>query len=276
MKTLRRLPVFLLTLLLTFFVISVPYSHAVSVSIQPVEITMKPGGTYNSSILIQNFDQETAYCKVYLGDWIQTEEGSQYLDAGTVEHSLSKWTRISHDKIAILSGESKRVYYEIKLPEDPELYGTYWGIVFIEEEARPAAVPLEEGNLPGLGINVVVRHGLKIYATISDTGKKKAEFVAAKTVKLENGGLEFNATFENQGNTHLRPKVWLELRDRSGKTVHKLQHQQQTVLPGIKREYKFALSELQIEPGIYTALIIADYDVPMLIAAQAEIEVTEE
>lgn len=276
MKTLRILPFFLLILLSTFFAIPVSYSHAASVSIKPVEIIMKPGDKYNSSILVQNPEKETIYCKVYLGDWRQTDEGNQYLEVGKVDRSLSKWTQLSHDRIAIPPGESKRVYYEINIPEDPELYGSYWGILFIEEESRPAVVPVQEKNLPGLGINIVVRHGLKIYATISETGKKKAEFVAAKTVNLENGGFEFKATFENQGNTYLRPNVWLELRDRNGKSAHKINHRQQTILPGIKREYKFGLTELEIEPGFYTALIIADYDVPMLIAAQAEIEVTEQ
>ena len=109
--------------------------------------------------------------------------------------------------------------------------------------------------------------------TIQGTEQKQAKFTTAKTVALETGGLGFIAALENQGNTYLRPEVWLEVRDISGITLYTESHRTITLLPEVERDYKFELRDLNIPPGRYIALIIADYGGQSLVAAQAEIEV---
>ncbi len=272
----RKITIYLAIQVLFILIIAIPCSHAISVSIKPVELNLRPGEKYTGSIQISNDSEEIAYLKISLGDWRQVGENEQYLEVGGVEHSISQWMQISPFHLAIRSGDWGNVHYEIKVPDNPKLSGSYWGIIFVEEEKRQSTVPAANKSKSNLGINIVFRHGIKIYTTFPDTDKSKAEFVAAETVPTDNGGLDFVATLENQGNTYLRPFVWLELRDESGATVQKVNHHRQTVLPGIKRNYKFALHELDMKPGRYTALIIADYNAPLLIAAQAEIDVVEE
>jgi hypothetical protein len=170
-------------------------------------------------------------------------------------------------------GQSEKVYYEINMPDDPDLSGSYWGIFFVEGEARPAETRPIASNKPSLGLNIVVRHGVKVYTTIPGTEQIKAAFVSAKTEKHPDGRLDFIATFENQGNTYLRPDVWLELRDWQGATVYHQDYRTLSILPGIKRDYIFELREVNVPPGRYIGLIIADYGPVNLIAAQAEIEV---
>lgn len=274
MKKLKKLSICLAVQLLFILVIAVSSSHAISVSIKPVELNLKPGENYTGSIRVYNEDDETAHVKIYLGDWRQVEENEQYLEVGDVPCSISQWMQLSPFHLSIKSKQWESIHYEIQVPDDKKLSGSYWGIIFVEEITKKPVASIPTGNdKPSLGVNIVLRHGIKIYTTFPDTDKRKAEFVEAETVSLENGGLDFVATFQNQGNTYLRPFVWLELRDESGETILKMDHHRQTVLPGIKRKYKFSLHELDIEAGKYTALIIADYNAPLLIAAQAEIEV---
>jgi P pilus assembly chaperone PapD len=250
-----------------------PPAHALSVEIGPVELRLKPGEEHSGYIVAANGESEPVTVKVYLGDWLQIEKGEQYLDIGTVEKSLSKWMRVSPSYVTIPPGGEEHIYYEIKIPDDEKLTGSYWGIFFVEEETQKSNLEDDNSDKPSIGLNIVLRHGIKVYVTIPGTDEPKAEFIKAWTEVPAEGGLDFYATFENQGNTYLRPDVWLEMRDQSGETVYSDTHRKLSVLPGIKRDYQFVLRDLDLPPGTYSALIIADYGVLSLIGAQAEIKV---
>jgi len=247
-------------------------ADAVSVEMGPFELMLKPGEEYMGRINVTNEQSEPVTIKIYIGDWTQTDEGEQYPDVGTQPRSLSKWMQVFPNQVTLPPGESEKIYFQVNIPDDAELSGSYWGIFFVEGEPTPDD-DTPHGERANIGLNVVVRHGVKVYVTIPDTEEKKAEFIAAWTEKPAGGGLDFMATFENQGNTYLRPKVWLELRDWTGATVYSEQYRTLSILPGIRRDYKFELRELNIPQGRYIGLIIADYGATNLIAAQAEIEV---
>ena len=247
--------------------------EAISVEIGPIELTLEPGETYSGSIPVTNDEDGTAHFRIYLGDWRQTETGDEYYEVGKIEDSLSHWMKVHPSSLTLSPGESAEVYFEISIPDDPDLTGSYWGIFFVEGEARKQEINAADEGMPNLGLRIILRHGIKVYVNIPGTEISKAEFTTAQTIPSTGGGLDFVASFENQGNTYLRPHVWLELRDQMGNTVLTSPHRIMTILPGIKRDYSFDLSGLEISPGRYTALIIADYDAPVLIAAQAEVEV---
>ena len=274
MLKMRKLIICLAIQGLFILAIAIPCAHAISVSIKPIELNLQPGEKYTGSIRVYNEDAETAHVKIYLGDWRQVEENEQYLNVGEGQHSISQWMQLSPKHLSIKPNHWEKTQYEIQVPDDETLSGSYWGIIFVEEmkSEEPKVVPNENG-IPTLGVNVVFRYGIKIYTTFPEADECEAAFVDAQTIPVEGGGLDLAAIFENQGNTYLRPFVWLEVRDESGKTIIKEDHQRQTVLPGIKRRYKFSLHDMNIPAGKYTALIIADYSAPLLIAAQAEIEV---
>ncbi len=257
----------------TVSTLSPPPASALSVEIGPIELRLKPGDEHSGYIIAANEESEPVNLKIYLGDWLQTETGEQYLDVGEVENSLSQWMRVSPSYVTIPPGGEERIYYEIKIPDDETLTGSYWGIFFVEEESQKTNVEDDEDNKPTIGLNIVLRHGIKVYVTIPGTDEPKAKFVKAWTEKPPEGGLDFYATFENMGNTYLRPDVWIELRDQTGESVFSDSHRTLTILPGVKRDYKFELRDLDLPKGRYSALIIADYGVLSLIGAQAEIEV---
>jgi P pilus assembly chaperone PapD len=260
-----------------YFGLPPPDAQAVSVEIGPVELRLEPGEEYVGSISVTNPDSEPVTLRVYLGDWKQTEEGEQYLDVGEEERSLSKWMRVTPSYLTVPPEGSEKIYYEIKVPEDEDkqLAGSYWGIFFVEAEPNPGEPVLSGKPEATLGLKIVMRHGVKVYVTIPGTERRKAEFIAARTEESD-GGLNIFATFENQGNTYLRPDVWLELRDSTGTTVYSIDHGILSVLPGISRDYEFELIGVKLPPGRYIALVIADYGALSLIGAQVELEVQAE
>ena len=82
-----------------------------------------------------------------------------------------------------------------------------------------------------------------------------------------------SSSLYNTGNIYMKPNVWLELTDTAGQLVYKTEPQQRVVLPQSEREFKFPLAPANVSPGEYMLMIIGDYDVPELIAAQARINI---
>jgi hypothetical protein len=253
-----------------------PPKGALSVSPNMVELILKPGEVYSGSIAVDNLGTGPLSIDAYLGDWTHTQANLELRsEIGTHPRSLGSWMQLSPHQLNIAPEQSKRVYYKISVPSTAKLTGSYWGVLFVGQ--NPVAQQFEadgtgqDGEF-AIGIRLLMRFAIIIYVTIENTEIRTASFESSK-IGFTEGKLSMTATVANQGNTYLRPVTWLELRDSSGATVYTEEHVPFTVLPGLKREVSFELRELNIPQGRYTALIIADYDAPNLIAAQAEIEI---
>ncbi len=273
MRMFRAITAFL-TLAMCIFVALPPMpAGAVSVEIGPFELTLMPGDEYFGSVRVWNNEPEPVDIRIYPGDWLQTPDGEQYLDVGEVSNSMTEWMLVTPDHMTIPGGGSSELYFQIKVPDDPELTGSYWGIFFVEGVPGLSEFEPTEDQIPSLGLKIVLRHGIKVYVTIPGTEEKKAKFTTAKTIAVEGGGMVFVATLENHGNTYIRPEAWIEIHDWNGNIVYAEEHRTITILPEMGRDFKFELRDLGIQPGRYVALIIADYGAVSLVAAQAEIEI---
>ena len=253
-----------------------PPKGALSVSPNMVELVLKPGEVYSGSIAVDNLGTGPLSIDAYLGVWTHTKANLELRnEIGTHPRSLGSWMQLSPHQLNIAPEQSKRVYYKISVPSTAGLAGSYWGVLFVGQ--NPVAQQLETDGTDqdsefAIGIRLLMRFAIIIYVTIEDTEIRMASFESSK-IGFTEGKLSMTGTVANQGNTYLRPVTWLELRDSSGATVYTEEHVPFTVLPGLKREVSFELRELNLPQGRYTALIIADYDAPNLIAAQAEIEI---
>ena len=227
------------------------------------------------SLWINSESDETLRIRIYLGDWLIDAKGNeQFLEPDTVDHSLCRWVTVSPLILSIPPRSSRQVFYEISIPADEASEGSYWGMIFIEKEPPPVKRRKVEEGRSSVAIRAIVRYGLRLLLTVPGTEIREARFISSEAGLTEKG-VEISALLRNNGNIYLRPHVWLELRDLSGMTVYSAEHRELTVLPKSKRDFTFELRELNLPPGRYTALIIADYDAPNLIAAQAEIEIKE-
>jgi len=253
-----------------------PPKGALSVSPNMVELVLKPGETYSGYIAADNLGTGALSLDAYLGDWTHTQVGLEFRnEIGTHPRSLGSWMQLSPHQLNITPEQSKRVYYKISVPSTPGLTGSYWGVLFVGQNPVAQQIEVDGTNSDGeyaIGIRLLMRFAIIIYVTIEDTDVRAANFESS-SIRHEDGKLSITATVQNQGNAYLRPITWLELRDSSGVIVYTEEHVPFTVLPGLKRDVSFELVDMKLPAGKYTALVIADYDAPNLIAAQAEIEI---
>ncbi len=266
----------LIALGLVFFsVVASPGSaQGFTVSLQKPDFTVSPGDSRSGTIPVTNTSEETIVLQIYIEDWnpvpgnasdnAADEEGRGH------ERSMLDWIIFSPERMTLEPLSSQEVTFEVNVPDDPSLEGSYWGVLFIE------AIPSEEPDISApvgettIGIRTVWRYAIKIFTSIEGTGIRDASFISINMEQAE-GGFDAVAVFENKGNIHIRPEVWLEMTDIAGEVVYAEEHHEITVLPGSAREFKFELRNLPIESGEYLVMIYADYGVPTLIAAQGRV-----
>ncbi len=239
------------------------------------EFLVSPGGKLIGAIPVTNTSDEPVSVRIYVADWVRvSEQTSGYgfdEEGGNEPRSFLDWMTFGPERLTLEPGETREVTYEVNVPDDLELAGSYWGVIFIEgiPSEEPQLVPVGEGEM-AIGITTLFRYAVQVIATIEDTEIREASFISLKMEPAE-GGFNAIAVFENMGNIYIKPKVWLDLLDTAGEVVYKQEHSERTVLPESARDFVFELRDLQIESGEYMVMIYADYGVPTLIAAQGRV-----
>lgn len=267
-----------LVLILTVLHVQNASAQSFSVAFGREESVLNPGDSFSDSIPVTNISDEPVEIRVYTGDWVrvsgQTSSYSFDITPGIEDRSLSEWLVFSPERMTLEPGETGDIRFEVNVPFDVDLAGSYWSVIFIEnnpiEEPRDE-LPLTEAMQ--VGISVAFRYAIQIYTTIEGTEIINVTFRSLDITQTEQG-INITAVLENLGNVYLRPKVWFELRDTAGEVVYRQDYIEQTVLPESARDYTFELGDLSVAPGRYLAMVIADYGNPRLIAAQQVVDFT--
>lgn len=242
--------------------------------------TIKPGDSFSGTVEVSNPSEEPAGVRVYLGDLVRVAGAEDYSfdeEGGKERRTLLPWMTFSPDQMTLQPGEKRTILFEVQVPEDPSLSGSYWAVVFVEGMPTESEVVEEakDPKVPRIGIKTVFRYAVKVYATMEGTEERSAKFTTLKLEEAE-GGFDAVATMENLGNICMKPRVWLELRGTTGETVFTQEHVEKTVLPESTLPFKFELRRVPVPPGEYLLMIIADYGAPKMVAAQARLALTQE
>src|SRR5690606_26066476 len=98
----------------------------------------------------------TATVRVYTGDWRRLPEGDHvYLEPATLERSASRWIQVAPSEFLLESEGRNTVRFTVSIPEEVDLQGTHWSMLFFESSGRPA-----QGA--GSNVRVVQRIGVKV------------------------------------------------------------------------------------------------------------------
>jgi P pilus assembly chaperone PapD len=262
---------------IALFVVSSPagaQGQGFSVGIAMAEHSACPGETVQGSLPVTNNSDKTVTLMVTLGDWKRQDgkvDGYVYVNDSEDPRSLRTWTTFKPDRITLAPHQSSSIDYEVNVPDDWDLKGSYWAAIFVGEPPSEAPAQAKSAETKSsIGLKVVFRYASVIFVTIKDTEQRDATFTNFN-LEQQKGGFDAVAVMQNNGNIFMQPEVWLEIRNNAGKTVYTQSYQQITVLPESQREYRFELRKLDIPSDHYLVMIIADYGVPTLIAAQGRL-----
>ena len=238
----------------------------IAVSELSQEWVVTPGQIYQGGIEVQNLSEEPAAVEIYQSDYCFYADGrSEYPPPGKLPRSNAGWItlELASPRITIPPKSSVTVPYTIRVPEDPNLVGTYWSVVNVRFSSP--GPPME-----GLVIRHVFEYGVQIVTDIGDTGRRDIRVIGSKLIEREDG-LSFQLDLENTGERWLRPIVWLEVYDKEGNFVGRFESGRLRIYPGTSVRHRIPLPIL--EPGSYPALLIIDNLDEYVWGAQVTLEV---
>ena len=217
----------------------------------------KPGEFYKGSILIKNNSAEPEEIKVYQTDYRFCFDGSNnYGPPGKSERSNANWLSFNPHRLTIRPGDILTVNYTAKVPDDPNLVGTYWSMLMIEGVPKSSPESSQpKKNETQIGITQITRYGVQMITNIGDTGERKLKFLQTKLLR-EAEKRVLQVDIENIGQRLLRSPLWVELYDDSGGYIGKFDGGGKHIYPGTSVRYKADLTS--VPKGTYKALVVAD------------------
>lgn len=245
--------------------------------IRSQDFDVSPGETVTGSFSVTSHHDTPITVRVYAADRVRLQEPVRDypidIEPGKEPRSLLPWFQFSPDIMDLQPGESRPVQFTISMPADNELSGSYWAVLLLENAAEPESVMTPvEGSDTLVAVQMVFRYGMSITTTVRNTEQVSGTFSAA-TTEAHQHGLIMRPVFHNKGNTIIRPRVWLDLRDSAGQSVARTEPTPTGILPDSRRELQLEINNATIPPGEYILMCIADYGGPNLVAAQARLTV---
>lgn len=231
------------------------------------EYQVQPGTSYRGTIQIQNAEDKEKSVRVYQTDyWFSYTGESRHDSVGSVPRSNAKWITYNPELMKLAPNQTTEVEFEIKVPENDTLRGTYWSVIMVEGIVPPDTA----SNKTGVTINTSIRYAVQIITNIGETGKSDMQFLGLQMTK-ENDLNVLNVMVENTGERLLRPELSLELFDASGNSVGVIKAERKKTYPGTS--IRVALPLEGIKAGKYTGVLVADCDEDHIFGTNVSVEV---
>lgn len=255
--------------ILILFIILLTPALAIDLGISPPDINLKinPGEQYQGELYLFGSEKEAVQIRIYPMDWSLSTSGNyQFLAMGTLKRSAAPWISFSPKNVNLPPKRGQKVEYTIKVPQNAS--GSYWAALMAEtnptiDEASGRVQVMMAGR---------VAYIIRIDINGSQSGIGKIEKLRLNW-NQENKRLEAYLKIKNSGDSMLRFKGKLELKDSQGKGVGTIPFREGYILPDYTREFELVDQKLNLNPGFYVGLAVADFGERNLKAVQGTLEI---
>ncbi|MFC1568757.1 hypothetical protein ACFL4L_00855 [bacterium] len=213
--------------------------------------TVMIGDSLRGTISLLNDGDESKQVRVSHLDYHYDSSGSSlYPEPGTLPRSNASWLAFSPRQLTVPPNEKAEIYYQVHVPDQDTLAGSYWSVLMIEpiQDIDPE---VDEN----FHIYTVFRYAIQIINTIHATGDVSLQFMQAR-ITNEDSIRQLEIEMQNIGNLVVRPEVWIEVYAETGEFLGKFSTQRAHILPTCSRRLKIDITELRA--GIHKAIVIAD------------------
>ena len=211
----------------------------------------KPGDIIKGEIKIQNNDNTDQEVKVYQTDLLYNlQDNTFYDEPGSNKRSNAHWIQFSPKSVILKGKEVRTIQYEITIPKDDSLKGTYWSVLMVE-----GVVPIDPNQKGDLSIRTVTRYAIQVVSEIADKGKGSLKFMEPTLIK-EGTKLFLAVDLINNGDHYIAPDVSIELFDDKGVSIRVINASKKGLYPTTSTRFRFDLEGI---PGgkTYQAMIVA-------------------
>jgi len=219
-------------------------------------VTVALGGSYEGEIVMVNGSDQATTVQVFQVDFLPSEAGVGYPEPGSLPRSNARWLEVGSGDVQIPAGEQVVVPYSIKVPNNPNLAGSYWSMILLTPSDAESVQETQEGRVQ-TSVRTQFRYGVSVVTNLGDSGESQMSFDNPKFERPQGGAAaHLQISLKNTGEQLLNPNLSLELYDKSGAQVDRLEAQAERIFPGTSVRQDFELGSLS--PGEYTAVVIAD------------------
>ncbi|WP_041646006.1 hypothetical protein [Aromatoleum aromaticum] len=233
------------------------------------EKAAQTGETYRGTLAIRNTGKTPADVKLYQTDYRFDASGrNDYAEPGSLPRSNARWIRPGQPQFHIPPGEVVHAPYEVRVPDDASLKGSYWSMIMVEPLAAAEAAPAA-AKKNTVQLTQSIRYAVQIVTDVGAGAEPALAFTNPATSVLDGRKL-FSIDVGNDGERWVRASFWLELYTLEGQPQAKIDGEKYRIYPGTSVRARFNVGE--IPPGRYRALLVADGDGENLYGTELQIE----
>lgn len=212
------------------------------------------GGSYDGSILIQNTGKTPCQVRIYQTDYLYYADGRNlYGSLGENPASNGNWITLSANWLTIPPREKATVHYEVQVPANQGLRGSYWSMLMVEAvDDQPVS---EAKGKTALALRTKLRYGVQVITNIGNRGIRRIQFLERKVFD-QDGRHILQLDIENSGERSLTPVLSVQLFNEAGKLIGNYQGDRFRILPTCSVRRQINLPDLP--QGSYKALVIVD------------------
>ncbi len=218
------------------------------------ECVLRQGERCRGAIEIINTGEEPAAVEIRRADYLFDADGNnRYPPPGSEERSNADWIRLqpAEGRVTVAPEGSVNIAYTVRVPDEPQLAGTYWSVVLVD--------PVSEHEEVDVGYGVRIRqgigYGVQLITHIGDSGERAVQMLSTRTRRV-NGETVLLVDLANTGQRWLRPVVQAAVHQPTGEPLGRFDSARRRVFPGCSVRFHLRLSGL--ESGNYLVALIVD------------------
>ncbi len=209
------------------------------------------GDTYTGTIKIHNNGDNEQEVRIYQTDYLFNWEGQSFYDK-PVSHNRSNagWIKYSPNSVIFKAKETQYIQYEVKIPKNDSLKGTYWSLMMVE---GVRSINPESGQL---NISTTSRYAVQIVTSIGNSNIGELRFMKP-SLTVDAGNVFLDVAMENTGERLISPKVTAEFFDETGTSVKVFEAPKNGMYPTCSSLFRFRIEGIEGKKT-YQVIIIAD------------------
>jgi len=210
------------------------------------------GEVIKGQIRIQNNEAKDQEVRIYQTDLLYNlQEQTFYDEPGANKRSNAGWIQFSPKTVVLKNNESRTIEYEITVPQNDSLSGTYWSVLMVE-----GVNPIDPSKKGDLNISTVTRYAVQIVNEMNNKGKGSLKFMEPTLVNGDDKKVYLAVDLTNDGDHYISPEVSMELYDENGNSVKTIKATRKGLYPTTSIRVKLDLEDLPSKKT-YTAMIVA-------------------
>jgi len=219
-----------------------------------IRLIIPPGQSRPGRIEVENPSNEAREIKIYVEDWVYTDDTGvkRFMPSGTADLSCANWITFAPAEFTVSAFGKEYVNYTVSVPQGAR--GGHYAVLFFESLMGK---PTEETEV-GAIVPVAIRIGSLFYIESEGTIKRDALIDELSLEKKSHDRLfQINVDFQNTGNVDVTANGTFNIIDKQGMVYARGEFNDVYTFPGDTAMLTSTWGE-PLPKGIYDLIITVD------------------